>query len=104
MDKSQLTVLAQDALALATKHYGVKLLKKASPYLVTGVLLLSWSGLLPRERIETKESLKCSVCRRKKKGNLLIIHNPMGGKLTICESCEKKEYKKMWQLIKGGKE
>jgi len=101
LKSSDLQNLAQDALTLVTKHYGKILLKKASPHLTTGVLFLSWFGLLSRERVESKDLLKCSACRRKKKGNFLAIYNPMGGKLTICDACERKEYKKMWKLIKG---
>jgi len=76
-----------------------KLERKLSPYIIKGVLIASYFGLLPSYKIRLREQVRCSSCGRWKKGYFRIIEIPQtGGMLRICSYCEKKKMRglKKW--------
>jgi len=104
MDKKKLTELGMDALELATRVGAIKLKKYLEPYMITGVLLASWTGVLPRQRITVDKKFTCVVCHKKKSGSFLQINIPWSGEFVMfCQKCEEKEYKKMQGWFSKGR-
>jgi len=99
MQKSQLARISQVAIRTGVKFAVKKLERKLSPYIIKGVLIASYFGLLPSYKIRLREQVRCSSCGRWKKGYFRIIEIPQtGGMLRICSYCEKKKMRglKKW--------
>jgi len=100
MRESQLPAITRNLLCIATRA-AVKVAEiKAKPYIVSGILIASQLGILPKQKIKVTKLTRCSSCGKHKRGNFLVIRIPWtAGEIWLCSSCKQRESKKIKKWI-----
>jgi len=101
MTRRQLPPVARELIRVGAKFTLKKAEEKLKPPICQAVLLASSFGILPKERFVAEKTVRCSYCRKKKKGRFLRIDIVLTeGELFFCRRCEETLLKK---VVRGKK-